>query len=266
MTKQFIYTERQTRSAPYLTSTVLICLSFLFSISLVSAQQNVSNSLCLSMGAIAQATNNLSFGGIVCNSNNCLVAPVNGTITRVYGSWRQTGGAIIAGNQGNFTVNLTVNGVSKYGVFIPYVDNGYLGIFINDSLNIPYSLYDNISVSYTRVNGTFSIGFPSYCISMLYLDNSLSNGQSSDDNSRFNALYAIMFLVFLVLIYLGYSVDSWFMVLAGVLMTFIGLLFVNVGYPGFVDSSMKEPLSLIAIFLGVGIMAVSVVNKIGGEI
>lgn len=121
---------------------------------------------CLSMGNVNGAQSNLSFGGIICNEDSCLAVPFSGKISTISLTWRQSNGAVIDGNQGAFTLNLTVNGATQTSYYWPFVDNGYKDTFIDDSLAIPIEKYDNISVRYDRINGTYTVAFPSYCIIM----------------------------------------------------------------------------------------------------
>lgn len=126
------------------------------------------DTVCFSMGNINTGSNYLGVGGLVCQSDNCYSAIDPSTITAISLAWRQNGAAIIAGNQGAFTLNLTVNGEVKNTYYYPYVDVNTKDVFINDSLSVPLNKYDNVSIFYGRINGSYIVGFPSYCVRMIH--------------------------------------------------------------------------------------------------
>lgn len=133
------------------------------------ASQGYRQTICFSMGNLAN-TGYLSFGGLVHTATSSFLALHNGSILGSTSSWRQSGAAIIAGNEVNATLNLTINGVSTISNNILNVATGSTGQFINDATRNQYTFTrgSNISVLYTKLLGTGSVGFPSYCVEYVY--------------------------------------------------------------------------------------------------
>lgn len=126
--------------------------------------------------------------------------------------------------------------------------------------------YYNSSFGIVDTAGTYTLTY--YC----------NNGNQSGDlswpiivtetnpqNDSFNTFYILLFGIFAILIYLGFTYEGTFLILGGALLTFIGIAFLNIGYPSFTDPTIKEPVSIVTIILGVAIMALSAIQKLEGN-
>lgn len=126
--------------------------------------------------------------------------------------------------------------------------------------------YFNSSFGTVNTSGTYTLS--SYCSNgnqSVSLSWPIIVTDTNPQNDSFNTFYIVLFGIFTILIYLGFTYEGTFLILGGALLTFIGIAFLNIGYPSFTDATLKEPVSVVTIILGVAIMALSAIQKLEGN-